>query len=173
MVEWENQKFNIEDLIIYSSLGICRIIDICEQTYNGITKNFYVIQPVEDKNLTIHNPVDNDKVVMLGMINRDDALKILDSFKEKGFRWIEKGHDRTKEYTEIVKTGNRKEISRIVNTLMRKKFEADWNGRKIGDLDRRLLNSTQNILFKELAISLNTSFEAIFETTTRYIQVKQ
>ncbi|MDR7077448.1 CarD family transcriptional regulator [Neobacillus niacini] len=164
--------FNVGDLIIYSSLGICRIDNICEQTYNGTTRKYYVIQPVEDKNLTIHNPVDNDQVVMLGMINREDALEILESFKEKGIRWIDKGHDRTKEYTDIVKTGNRKEISRIINTLMRKKFDADRNGKKLGDPDRRLLSSIQNILFKELAIALNTSFESIFEKTTRYIQVK-
>ena len=55
---------------------------------------------------------------------------------------------------------------------MRKKFDADRNGKKIGDPDRRLLSSIQNILFKELAIALNTSFESIFEKTTRYIQVK-
>ena len=164
--------FNIGDLIIYSSLGICRIDNICEQTYNGITRKYYVIQPVEDKNLTIHNPVDNDQVVMLGMINRDDALEILESFKEKGIRWIDKGHDRTREYTDIVKTGDRKEISKIINTLMRKKFDADRNGKKIGDPDRRLLSSIQNIMFKELAIALNTSFESIYEKTTRYIQVK-
>ena len=58
--------FNVGDLIIYSSLGICRIVNICERTYNGKTRNYYEIQPVEDHNLTIHNPVDNDKVVMLG-----------------------------------------------------------------------------------------------------------
>src|SRR3954453_20955357 len=163
----ESKMFNVGDLIIYSSLGICRIDDICEQTYNGNTRKYYVIQPIEDKNLTIHNPVDNDQVVMLAMINREDALEILESFKEKGIRWIEKGHDRTKEYTDIVKTGNRKEISKILNTLMRKKFDADRNGKKIGDPDRRLLSSIQNIMFKELAIALNTSFESIFGKTTR------
>ena len=40
--------FNIGDLIIYSALGICRIDNICEQTYNGTTRKYYVIQPIED-----------------------------------------------------------------------------------------------------------------------------
>lgn len=164
--------FNVGDLIIYSSLGICRIVNICEKTYNGKTRNYYEIQPVEDHNLTIHNPVDNDKVIMLGIINRIEAEEILESFKQPGIHWIDKGHDRTREYTDIVNRGNRKNISKIVNTLMRKKYEADRNGKKIGDPDRRLLSSVQNILFKELAISLDTTFEEIFEKTTRYVSVE-
>ena len=88
------------------------------------------------------------------MINQSEAEEILESFKQPGFHWIDKGHDRTREYTDIINKGNRKEISKIVNTLMRKKYEADRNGKKIGDPDRRLLLSVQNILFKELAICI-------------------
>jgi CarD family transcriptional regulator len=163
--------FNVGDLIIYSSLGICRIDNICEKTYNGKTRNYYVIQPIEDNNLTIHNPVDNDQVVMLGIINRSDAEEILESFKSSGIRWIEKGHDRAKVYSDIVKTGNRKEISKIVNTLMRKKYEDQRMGKKLSDLDRRLLSSIQHILFKELAIALDTTFEEIVEKISRSIEL--
>lgn len=51
---------SIGDLIVYSSHGICRVEDICDQTYGGVTKKYYMLQPVDnDQNLTIHAPVES------------------------------------------------------------------------------------------------------------------
>jgi CarD family transcriptional regulator len=155
--------FNIGDLVIYSTHGICHIDEICEKTYSDITKNYYVLHPVEDSKLTISTPVDNDKVSMLELINKEEAEEILESFKNKGTAWIELSNHRTQIYYETVKTGNRREISRIVNTLMREKHKAEINGKKLFEQDNKLLIFIQNILFRELAVSLSTTFEAINE----------
>jgi CarD family transcriptional regulator len=66
-------------------------------------------------------------------------------------------------YPEIVNTGNRMDIAKVANTLLRKKQELESEGRKFFVQDSRLLTTIQNILFKELAIALNTSSEAISE----------
>ena len=53
------------------------------------------------------------------------------------------------------------EIARVVNTLMRKKFETQLEKKTLYERDYKLLNNTQIILFKELARALGTSFEEI------------
>lgn len=58
-----------------------------------------------------------------------------------------------------MKKGNRKEILKIANTLMRKKLEL--KGKRIYEQDNNLLINIKNILFSELAIALNTTSEAI------------
>lgn len=153
--------FKIGDLVVYSGQGICFIDDICEKTMMGETKEYYVLHPVDNSRLTISIPVDNDKVVILDIIQSDEAEKIIDSFKEKGIDWIEINSQRNVEYSDIVKTGNRSEIAKVVNTLMRKKYITEINGRKFYEQDTRLLVSVQNILFSELAMSLDTTFEEI------------
>lgn len=163
------EMFNVGDLVIYSVHGICHIDYICEKTYLDVTRNYYVLHPLQDSKLTISTPVDNDKVTMLELIHRDEAEEILESFKQPGISWIELGNQRTQIYYEIVRTGNRKEICKIVNTLMRKKHESEINGKKLNEPDNKLLAFVQNILFTELARSLNTTFEAIHEKTTRLI----
>lgn len=163
--------FNIGDLIIYSAHGICKIDDICEKTVSGMTRMYYVLHPMENNHqLTISTPVHNDKVVMLELIRKEEAKDILGSFKNPGIKWNEKPNIRLKYYSDIVNTGDRKEIAKVVNTLMRKKMEAERCERKFYEQDRKLLNTTQNILFKELAISLNTSFEEINEMATKLIK---
>lgn len=165
--------FNIGDLIIYSIHGICHIDDICEKTYLGVTKNYYVLHPVEDSKLIISTPVDNDKVTMQELIHRDEAEEVLESFKLPGISWIEISSQRAQIYSEIVKTGNRKEISKIVSTLMRKRHKAEINGKRLYLQDNRLLTFIQNIMFTELAMSLNTTTEAIYEKINSLINANE
>jgi CarD family transcriptional regulator len=154
--------FNVGDLIIYSGHGICKVDDICEKSYAGITKNYYVLHPLENsQQLTISTPVDTESVVMVGLINKDEAEEILYSFQAPGINWIEKPNFRFQVYNDIIKTGNRKEIAKVVNTLIQKKHDLQTNGKKLYEQDNKLLIKIQNILFKELAISLNTSYEEI------------
>lgn len=163
------RMFHVGDFIIYSEHGICQIDDICEKTFFGVTRSYYILHPLDDPQLTINAPVDNEQVVMLKMMERDEAEAVLHSFQSLGAKWIEKTNDRLRTYAERVKTGNRKEVANIVNTMMRKQIEVERNGRKLSNSDCKLLDSIQNILFNELAISLNTTYDAIYEQVTELI----
>ncbi|MFL0268692.1 CarD family transcriptional regulator [Candidatus Clostridium radicumherbarum] len=161
--------FNIGDLIIYSVHGICHIDDICEKTYSGITRNYYILHPIDDCKLKISTPVDNNKVTMLELIDKYEAEEILESFKLPGVSWVEIGSQRSEIYYEIVKKGNRKEISKVLNALLRKKHKTEVNGKKLHEQDNKLLKFIENILFTELAMSSNTDYEAIHEKVTSLI----
>jgi CarD family transcriptional regulator len=162
---------NIGELVIYSGHGICKVDDICDQTYAGNTQTYYVLHPLENsRQLTISIPVDSQKVHMSKLIQSDQAEKILESFHLPGVDWIENNHNRTQVYNDIVKKGDRKEIARVVSTLIRKKQQSEKNDKKFGEQDKRLLFSIQNILFNELAISLNTTYDAILEEVYKIIR---
>lgn len=153
--------FHIGDVIIYSEHGLCEIEDICDKTISDVTRTYYVMHPLGDSKLTISTPVDSDKVVMLELLSREDAMKIIDSFKQPGAKWIEDMRQRNMKYNKMVKSGNSGDIAGIANTLIRKERELSQNGRKLYDQDRKLLSTIQNILFNELAVSLETTVEEI------------
>ena len=162
--------FNIGDTIIYSVHGLCQIDDICEKTYSDVTRNYYVLHPLSQANLTISVPVDNDKVIMLKTMNREQAEEILQSFNKPGIPWVEDVKKRKSQYNNVVKTGDRREIAKIANSLMRKNFEYSLDKKRMYDQDRRLLSTIQDLLFKELANSLDTSFEDISAQVDGMIQ---
>ena len=56
---------------------------------------------------------------------------------------------------------------------MRKKHEIELSGKKFHEYDRKLLDSVSNILFAELAISLDTTFEEIFDRVTNLISLEE
>ncbi|KKI92892.1 CarD family transcriptional regulator [Bacillus sp. SA1-12] len=162
--------FNIGDLIIYSTHGICHIDDICEKTYFGETKMYYVLHPLENTNLTIQTPINNDKVVMQEIVHEKEAIEILESFKEPGFPWEENHHRRPKVYSDTVKNGNLKDISKIIKTLMTKKYEAEMQEKKLPYEDSKLLNFLQDILFNELAMALTTTYEEIEQRVNKLVR---
>ncbi len=153
--------FNIGDTIIYSSHGLCQIDGISEKTFSGVTKTYYVLHPLNNEKLEISTPVDNKTISTL--MEKEEAKEILNLFTQPGIEWIEKGNQRTQNYSAIAKKGDRKEMSKVINTLLIKKHELENNDKKFPEQDRKLLVSIESILFSELALSLNTSTEEISE----------
>jgi CarD family transcriptional regulator len=162
---------NIGELVIYSGQGICKVDDICDQTYAGNTKTYYVLHPLENSHhLTISIPVDSQKVNISRIIQREQAKEILESFQLPGADWIENNHNRAQVYKDIVKKGNRKEIAKVVNTLIRKKQQSERNEKKFAEQDKKLLFAIQNILFNELAISLHTTYNVVSEEVYKIVK---
>lgn len=162
----DKAMFHVGELIIYSGHGLCQIDDICDKTFSGATRRYYVMHPLDDPELTINIPT-NESEAILQLIEKDDAEQIIHSFAQPGIQWIENGNQRALIYHKNTNTGNREKIAKIMNTLMKKKYEAEKNGKKFGQADLRILTSVQKILFAELAISLNTTVETIAERVTQ------
>ncbi|GER68295.1 hypothetical protein BpJC7_22690 [Weizmannia acidilactici] len=162
--------FHIGDLVIYSGQGICRVDDICDKTYKDMTKTYYVLHPIENsQGLTISIPIDNHKIFIDKLMNKAEAEKIIQSFASKGIDWIEKPQTRNQVFHEIVNSGNRMEIAKVANTLLRRKSKMEAKGKKFHESDAKLLTNIQDILFKELAIVLNCSYEEIYDKVDKMI----
>lgn len=162
--------FKKGDLILYSVHGICKVDDICEKTISHIKKQYYILHPINETNLSISTPVDNDKVAMLELLTKEEAQETLELFKNPGINWIEIDRERSEVYNEIIKQWNRREIVKIANTLMRTKIDLEKNGKKFHEKDKKMLLDIQSILFSELAFSLDTTSEEIAKTVNRYVK---
>lgn len=155
--------FNIGDLIIYSTHGVCKIDDICERDFRGVKRNYYILHPVDEPELSINVPVDSEQVVMLDIMDKEEARSVLKAFEEPGIEWIEDAKQRNKKYNSMLTKGDRDTIIKIANTLMRKQKEAKREKVRMYDQDQKMLEHIQRIMFQELAASLETSVEKIID----------
>ncbi|ANU26384.1 CarD family transcriptional regulator [Planococcus versutus] len=151
--------FAIGDHIIYSTHGLCRINDICDETVSGVTKKYYKLHPLENTLVTISTPVGNDKVVMLKLLQKEQALEIIDVFKKPEVESQTPQNPKTQ--PNKIHSGDRMQIAGVINALMRKKFDTQIQKESFYAHDYKLLNNTQIILFKELAHAMDISFEDI------------
>lgn len=153
--------FKVGDLIIYSMHGVCCIDDICERTFGNVKKNYYVLHPIEDDKLIINIPVDSDKIVMLDIITKEEAEEVLEAFKEPGIDWIDADNTRNNVYSGILKKGDRKEIIGVCSTLLKVKNKVGNKEKKLTAKDKELLDNIQRILYEELSIVLDTTYNDI------------
>lgn len=127
---------------------------------------------MEGRNLTISVPVDSDKVNILEILNKEEAEDIIESFKEPGVEWVDIDNHRYEVYSNILKSGERREVAKVANTLLRNKLKVEVEGKKFHEKDKKLLSSIQSVLFTELALSLNTTTEKVEEKILKNIKEK-
>lgn len=148
----------VGDLTIYQEHGICRVDEICDKTYGGKTKQYYVLRPLDDEHgLTINLPVESKKNLLLKLMNKEEAEEVLNSFYAEGISWIEQNSERKQTYTKIINSGDRLKIAQVANTLLRRKKQAEADGKKLHKNDTEILDTIQSILYKEMAIALELS----------------
>jgi CarD family transcriptional regulator len=99
------------------------------------------------------------------------SVTLLGFFKHPGASWIEEPKKRYQQYMDQIQAGNRKVIASIANTLMKKGLELKENNKKLYDQDRKLLLTIQSILYIEMAMSMNTSFEEIEEKVNSLVRL--
>lgn len=166
--------YNIGDLVIYSAHGICKITDITEKTYGGVTQNYYVLQPIDEtENLTINAPIEKAESVFQKLMEKDEANKVIESFHEDGVDWIDKPQSRNQTYNKIMNSGDRMDIAKVANTLLQKRYETEVEGKKFSEIDKKLLQSIESILFKEVSLALNVPFEKVTKKIGKIIESKQ
>lgn len=162
--------FKAGDLIIYSTHGVCRIDDISDKTVAGETKSYYTLHPINNsQKLQISIPVDNDNVMMLTLLEADEALEILESFRSPGVEWNPHSNNRNREFLNVVHSGNRHEIAQVVNTLSRRQIEALQANKKLYEQDRKILENAKTILVKELSLALERSESDIERQIGEYL----
>jgi len=162
--------FKKGDLMIYSTHGVCQIDDISDKTIAGETKSYYTLHPINNtQKLQISIPVDSDKVMMLTLLEATEAKSILESFRSPGVEWNPHPNNRNREFLNVVHSGNRQEIAQVINTLARRKAEADLLNKKLYEQDRKILENAKTILVKELSLALKQSETEIEQQIASYL----
>ncbi|HLQ94898.1 MAG TPA: CarD family transcriptional regulator [Pseudogracilibacillus sp.] len=163
--------FNIGDLVVYSTHGVCQIDDIYEQTIIGKTREYYKLHPVEnDQHLTINAPVHGTGISIMELMDKQEAKDVLQVFSHPTKEDV---NIQPATYTKLVDDGDRKEIASIINTLLRKQAEAEEDNKKLNGRDRDLLRTARSALFTELSISLDTSVEKINNKILTMVETEQ
>ena len=83
--------FQINDVIIYGTQGVCRITGTEEKCVSGKKRTYFVLKPVEDKGATIFAPTDNEAVLrkMRRLLTKAEIHQLIDSMERESAPWEE------------------------------------------------------------------------------------
>lgn len=157
--------FEIGELIVYGTNGVCRVKDICHSPFDANDERlFYTLAPINDNsNLVIYTPIDNESVTMRPLISAETAKNILEGIKNIEIVEVPVEKRRRDVYREIMQTGDPTEYVRLIKTVSYRRSEFRRTRRRLPDLDNDFEHAAKNCLYGELAQVLGKAREEINE----------
>jgi CarD family transcriptional regulator len=152
------REFTVGDLAVYPAHGVGRIEAIESRVINGEKQNFYIMKVIEN-GMTIMIPTNN--VNQVGLRDVISAEEIPEVYKVMNDREgvnaeTQTWNRRYREYMDKIKTGSLFDVAEVYRDLSLLRFTKDLS---FGE--RKLFDTAQALLVKELSIAKDVSEEAI------------
>lgn len=149
--------FGIDEIVVYGSTGVCRIVDIGTPQFHGVDKSqsYYTLKPVFGDGV-IYCPVENNRVFIRTVITREQAEKLVDTIPSIHAQAY---HNRstqllTEHYNEVISTHECADLIELIMSIYSKKQALAGQKRRLGQVDERFMKRAQNLLYGELAVAL-------------------
>jgi len=165
------RAFRVGDLAVYPAHGVGRIEAIENKIVNGERHDFYIIKVLEN-GMVIMIPTWNvDSVGLRDVISEREVPKIYEFMRNKKEVPVDSQtwNRRYRDYMDKIKTGSLYDVAEVFRDLYLLKLTKDLS---FGE--RKLYDTAQTLLVKELSAARNTSEDKIFsEIESLFVHEKQ
>lgn len=164
--------FKINDYVIHSSNGVCRVIDIGHLDISGIGKDklYYTLEAVYKKSNLVYTPVDSNKVVMRKILSEDEAENLIDEIANIEILVAPNDKILDEMIRESMKNYDSREWVKIIKTLYLKRQERIEQGKKNTATNEKYFSMAQDYLYGELSIALNRPKDSIEDIITNRLE---
>lgn len=151
--------FSVGDTVSYGTQGICKIKEIAKMTIGKEEKEYFVLIPVRDQRATVYLPTDNEKLLhnMRTVLSANEIDKLIDKAAENIMDWIENDADRKEHCNNVIKSGDRYQLLRLIEMLYTKREELKFTKKHFHISDEKYLREAERLLHDEFAYALNIS----------------
>ena len=155
--------FEKDQMSMCGGHGVCRVVDVTGNPIDRLDKvrKYYVLEPVFEKGSTVYTPVDNDKVVMRRIMNKEEAEELVDKITQINTVWIQEEKNREQMYKEAIRTYDCQSLVRIIKTLHLRKQDRLKEGKKVLSSDEQYLRKAEELLYSEMSLALSIPKEEV------------
>jgi len=149
------------EYVMYSWYGACKVDGVKEEVLDSISKQYYILKPVNDEKATVMIPISN--VQVRPVLSKEEAIGLLDSVNEVSVDWIDNSRLRNTRYLQILKDKDSRQLLAMLRLLLKKREELTDSGRKFSMQDTQILELTSNYLISELTVALDMERDELEE----------
>ena len=149
--------FKINDVVVYGTEGVCKIISIEDRKLGTETKKYFVLKPQNDKGATCYVPVWNEKAwgKMRKVMTKAEIDALIDSMPNQAPTWIANESERRDTYKQILASGDPAAIISMVQALFFHKKEREAEGKRLHMSDEYFMKDAEQLLYNEWQYVLN------------------
>lgn len=149
--------FCVNDVVLYGNEGVCRIDGITRRSFGDASDDYYVLHPVNNRQLTLYVSVSNGNLETKTrkMVTPDEISEIIDSTAKTDPFWISDENERKVKFKEIISSGDRRKILDIIRSICLYRDSQLQKRKKLHTADEYLLKDAEKIIYDEFAYVLN------------------
>lgn len=146
------------DQVVYGMHGVCTVMEEEKRLVDGKRLTYLVLEPVAGQGgsrflIPLHNEAAMAK--LHPMLTRAELEQLLDSEAVLEDSWIPDENQRKQVYRELIGSGDRVRLIRMVRSLRQHKVQQAAAGRKFHVCDENFLRDAERLLTNELSLVLD------------------
>ena len=152
--------FNKGDKVFYGQTGVCVVEDVSEKVLTkNIKKLYYTLRPIYQHNNIIYAPALSDKVFIRKIISKSQAQSLIKSVPELMNKELDGQTE--EDYKAALESHSSEKLLELAVRIYAKKQAAKQIKKKPGFVDEKYLKRAEELLFGELAASLEIPIEEV------------
>lgn len=152
-------ELKTDDLVVYRSAGVCRVIAIEEQCMDGEHDVlYYKLRPLADTNSVYYIPCETAEDMVRPLLTQEEVLGLIDSMPRMGDDedfWKDNRRERKEMYSQILKGNDHQALVNMISQLYFRKQESEASGKRFSAMDENAMRSAENLMLQEFGIVLD------------------
>jgi len=148
--------YQVGEQVVYGMHGVCRIVQEERKIIDRRAVNYLVLEPVGQAGARFLVPTHNASAMskIRPMLTKEEMDALLTSAALRADDWIRDEGQRRQLYRDLIGSGDREMLARMVCTLYRHKKAQAAAGRKVHLCDDNFLRDAEKLLASEAAVVL-------------------
>lgn len=147
--------FEKGDFILYETVGVCQINEISTTDFSDSGKLYYHMTPKYESNRTICIPVDSRKVMMRGIMTRQEAEDFVLTWPDVACKKYSSDKERPQIYKQVFQSGSCLELASMIKEISKMELLRKGNGKFLTIREKNGISMARKLLFGELAAALD------------------
>ena len=151
--------YQVNDSVVYGTHGVCEVTAV-GRLYMSVADSkmkYYTLRPVYQKDSLVYHI----KLPMRLVLGKEEAEKLVEEIPSLETIWIVNEKERESQYKEAVRSGDCRELVRIIKTIYLHEKERMDKGKKVAAVDERYFHQAEELLYGELAYALGMEISRV------------
>lgn len=155
--------FQVNDMVLYGTNGVCKVVDIDERECGGRMLEYYILKPIYTSNSTVFVPVNNEKLTskMRYVLRKEEIDEKIHSVSESHEEWMEDERTRKEHFKDMVSRADTFELIQLIKMLIEHREKVTARGKKLHVADERMLQEAEKMICDEFSYVLGIPKEEV------------
>ncbi len=140
--------------VVYGVHGVCRVAGIEKQLVGRKRTPYLVLEPLAQSESRFYLPVESETAMgkLQSVLTREALTDLLTSQEIRRSEWIQEENQRKLYYRELIHSGNRTDLLKMVCALYCYRAQLQETGKKFHQCDENFLRDAEKLLASEIAL---------------------